>query len=152
MLIKDVMTKEVVKVSMDNVIEEVAKLLITNRIHGVPVVEDKKVVGIITESDFFTKGSINVYLPEYIGFIKKDKLTGDLTREEKRRMELLTNARAGDVMSSPCVTINENSKVVDFLELVRDGKYITVPVVNDEEKITGIITLSDIMNFIKVDE
>lgn len=152
MLIKEVMTRDVIKVGMDDTVEEVARLLINNRIHGIPVVEGDVVVGIITETDFFTKGSVNVYLPEYISFIKKDKLTGSLSAEERKRMELLTDTRIGDIMSYPCVTIKENSRVVDFLELVKTGKYITVPVVDENDKLTGIITLSDIMNFIKVEE
>jgi CBS domain-containing protein len=51
--IGDIMTHEVVTVSPDTPIIEVAQLLLERRIGGVPVVESGRVVGVITESDLF---------------------------------------------------------------------------------------------------
>ncbi len=51
--IGDIMTREVVTVSPDTPIIEVAQLLLDRRIGGVPVVEHGRVVGVITESDLF---------------------------------------------------------------------------------------------------
>jgi acetoin utilization protein AcuB len=50
---KDVMTKEVVTVGRDTPIEEAARLMVDKKIGGLPVVDGKKVVGIITETDLF---------------------------------------------------------------------------------------------------
>jgi CBS domain-containing protein len=51
--IGDIMTQAVVTVAADTPILEVARLLLEHRIGGVPVVEDGRVVGVITESDLF---------------------------------------------------------------------------------------------------
>lgn len=51
--IHDVMTREVLTVTPDTPILEVARLLLENRIGGVPVMADGQVVGVITESDLF---------------------------------------------------------------------------------------------------
>ena len=51
--VHDVMTRAVCTVSEDTPLEEAAKLMLTNRIGGLPVLRDEKVVGIITESDIF---------------------------------------------------------------------------------------------------
>ena len=48
-----IMTRNVVTVTPDAPIMEVARLLLDHRIGGVPVVEDGRVVGVITESDLF---------------------------------------------------------------------------------------------------
>lgn len=151
MLIREIMTKDVITVTMDDSVDQVAKILVENRIHAVPVLVGNKPVGIITETDFFTKGSVKIYLPGYIEFIKKDNLSGSASKNEKDKMELLANTKAGDIMSEPCVTIGQDDDVNVFLDLVKGGKYISVPVVDGERKLAGIITLSDVISFIKID-
>ena len=51
--IHDVMTHDVVTVSPDTSIGEVAQQLLEHRIGGVPVIEQGRIVGVITESDLF---------------------------------------------------------------------------------------------------
>ena len=51
--IGDIMTRDPVTVTPDMPIIEVAQRLLDHRIGGVPVVEDERVVGVITESDLF---------------------------------------------------------------------------------------------------
>lgn len=51
--VKDVMTKHVLTTTEDTPIEEAARTLIDNKIGGLPVLRDGKVVGIITETDLF---------------------------------------------------------------------------------------------------
>ena len=49
----DIMTKKVVAVHPDDLVEDAARLMSDNNIGGLPVIEAKKIVGIITESDVF---------------------------------------------------------------------------------------------------
>jgi CBS domain-containing protein len=51
--IGEIMTHDPVTVTPDTPIIEVARLLLDNRIGGVPVLEDARVVGVVTESDLF---------------------------------------------------------------------------------------------------
>ena len=51
--IGEIMTRAVVTVTPDTPILVVARLLLEHRIGGVPVVEDGRVIGMITESDLF---------------------------------------------------------------------------------------------------
>jgi acetoin utilization protein AcuB len=51
--VKEVMTKDPITVTPDTTIEEAAIIMRDNQISGLPVVEDSKVVGIITETDLF---------------------------------------------------------------------------------------------------
>lgn len=51
--IGDIMSREVETVTPDTRIIEVAQLLLERRIGGVPVVEGRRVIGVITESDLF---------------------------------------------------------------------------------------------------
>jgi len=51
--VNEVMTKKVITVEESTPIEEVARIMADNKIGGVPVVRDGRVVGLITETDLF---------------------------------------------------------------------------------------------------
>jgi acetoin utilization protein AcuB len=52
--VKKIMTKDPIAVPMDWTVEETARLLLTNKISGAPVVDEKEsVVGVITQTDLF---------------------------------------------------------------------------------------------------
>jgi acetoin utilization protein AcuB len=51
--VKDVMTKQVLTVNEDTPIEEAARVMADNKIGGLPVLREDRVVGIITETDLF---------------------------------------------------------------------------------------------------
>ena len=52
-IIKDVMTSQVITVTEDTPIEEAARIMADNKIGGLPVMHGEHVVGIITETDLF---------------------------------------------------------------------------------------------------
>lgn len=51
--VDEVMTKDVFTVSADCPVEEAARVMVDNKISGLPVMQDDELVGIITESDIF---------------------------------------------------------------------------------------------------
>jgi acetoin utilization protein AcuB len=52
--IKDIMTKNPIAVPLDWTVEETARLLLSNKISGAPVIDEKdRVVGVITQTDLF---------------------------------------------------------------------------------------------------
>jgi len=51
--VDEVMTRDVITVSTDTPIEEAARIMADNKIGGLPVMRDGKLVGIITETDLF---------------------------------------------------------------------------------------------------
>ncbi len=51
--IEQVMTQEVITVEEDDPLEEAARIMVDNKIGGLPVMRDGKLVGIITETDIF---------------------------------------------------------------------------------------------------
>jgi len=51
--VSEVMTKDPITVTPDTTIEEAAVIMRDNQISGLPVVEDGKIVGIVTETDIF---------------------------------------------------------------------------------------------------
>lgn len=51
--VKDIMTREVLTVAEDTPIEEAARMMADNKIGGLPVMRNGRVVGLITETDLF---------------------------------------------------------------------------------------------------
>jgi len=51
--VKEVMTKKVISVQEHTPIEEAARIMVDNKIGGLPVLRDQEIVGIITETDLF---------------------------------------------------------------------------------------------------
>jgi acetoin utilization protein AcuB len=49
----DVMTKDVISVTENTPLEEAARVMADNKIGGLPVIRDGKVVGVVTETDLF---------------------------------------------------------------------------------------------------
>jgi signal-transduction protein with cAMP-binding, CBS, and nucleotidyltransferase domain len=50
-MVSEIMTKDVITISPEETIEEAAKTMAENKIKKLPVVEEGKIVGIITASD-----------------------------------------------------------------------------------------------------
>ena len=66
MLAKDIMTREVITVGKNDSLEEVARILLEEKISGVPVIDaDSYVIGIVTEKDLIVKAS-ELKMPFYV--------------------------------------------------------------------------------------
>jgi acetoin utilization protein AcuB len=63
----EIMTREVITTTPDTFVEDAARLMVDNKIGGLPVVdEDNQVVGVITETDVF-KAFIELYRAGHAG-------------------------------------------------------------------------------------
>jgi acetoin utilization protein AcuB len=51
--VRDVMTSDPVAIAPDDTIQEAAECMLENQVSGLPVVENDRLVGILTESDIF---------------------------------------------------------------------------------------------------
>ena len=52
-IVKRVMTKDVITITEDTPLEEAARIMVDNKIGGIPVIRKRQVVGLITETDLF---------------------------------------------------------------------------------------------------
>lgn len=148
MQVRDIMTKNVVSVSPETRIGEVAHILTEKRFHGLPVAEDGKLVGIIVEDDFFVKDQSNFHLPSYINFIEKSGEVKKSSGKDEEKIEKLLNVRAKDIMTSECLSFSPQMKIEDVIKIFKETRINTFPVVDEKNNIVGIITLADVLNLI----
>lgn len=143
MKISELMTSSVISVNEDMLISEVAEVVSKNKIHAVPVVDALgKVVGIITETDFFTKDSANmIYMPSLVDFMKSGKM--NYSKEEEDSMKAIFHAKAKDVMTPNCESVSPDMKAEDFIKLIKEKKYNSYPVIDGEGLLVGMVTVTD---------
>lgn len=86
--VDEVMTTDLVTIAPDTLLEEAARIMADNKIGGLPVVEDGRLVGIITETDIF-----KVFLELLGGREKGLRLTVEMP-ERKGEIARMTTAIA----------------------------------------------------------
>jgi CBS domain-containing protein len=146
MNVSDIMTKDVVSVKKETSLKEAAGLLAKLRIHGMPVVDDQnKAIGIITESDFFTKDSSNIYLPTFLDFVK-----GDLADTEKGidKAVLDQTTKVADIMTEKCLMVKPNLSLKELVDLIKESNFNSLPVVDDSGTLIGIVTVMDLIRLL----
>lgn len=130
MFIDKSMTKDVVTIGPDTGILEAQSLMAMNRIRHLPVVAgDNTLLGIVTDRDIRSALPSNL-LPE-----------AEIATEEKR----LAVLRARDIMTRDPVTISPTQTLEDALLLMQKMKVGAFPVVDQEGKLQGIISVRDMM-------
>ena len=139
----DIMTPEVISISPETEIAQAAKLLLTNRINGVPVINDAgELVGILCQSDLIIQQK-NIPIPSLFtlldGFIP-------LTSSKKldKEVEKIAATKVADAMTPDPVTVNSDTGIEEIAALMVEKNYHTLPVV-DANKLVGIVGKVDVL-------
>lgn len=145
MVIKDIMTKEVITVSEDDTVEKCAKLLTTHDLSGLPVLDAAgKVKGIVTEGDLIRRSS-RIQAPAFLeilgGIIYLDSPSKYFDEVKKSMGHFAKN-----IMTEDITTIHPNEKIEEAATLLVRQKVKRLPVLDDEGKLVGIVSRKDIMN------
>lgn len=148
---RDIMTTKVISIGPTASVILVAKLMDKYGLHGIPVVnEDNFLVGMITESDFFIRKLPNFYLPSYINFLNDLGFPDKIPKKEQNNLKKVIDAKAEDIMTKNCVSILPDIELSEVINILKSKHIYTLPVVDEEKKIVGIITVADIIKlFVK---
>jgi predicted transcriptional regulator len=135
--VKDLMTKEVISVNRTTAIKKVVRIFSESAFGSLPVVgEEKKIVGIITKKDL-----LMTFLPEYFDLLEDVSFIEDFGLLEES-LSLLEEGLllVDDVMSKKVVTIKEDESLFKAVALMIQSDVRRLPVVDEENKLVGIIT------------
>ncbi|MFD6229424.1 CBS domain-containing protein [Streptomyces sp. NPDC060232] len=145
----DVMTGEVVQAHPDTPFKELARLLASHHISGLPVVDDDdKVMGVVSQTDLTRRQAAR-------------GRTGSGRERVLRALRRIAHARptqgpaltAGGLMSSPAVTVHPEQRVVDAARIMERRHIDRLPVVDEEDRLIGITTRRDLLRvFLRTDE
>lgn len=115
-----IMTKNVVTVSPNDNLSLVKELLFQKKFQHIPVVEDEKLVGIITSYDLM---KLDMKFEEY------------------------PNIKVESVMTKKVVTLEPNEKIGTVTQIFLRHLFHGVPIVDEHKILKGIVTTHDIMKY-----
>jgi len=143
MLAKDIMTKEVISVRPDEKVEKAARILIENKISGIPVVDDNHhVVGIITEKDLMIKAS-ELKVPFYLTLFDSIIFLENPIRFNNN-IKKYTASHVKEAMTAKVFSVEEDASVSEVVDTMQRHEINRVPVLR-HGKLIGIITRNDIL-------
>lgn len=116
MLVKDFMTPNPVTVAPEKSAEETLELMKNLNFRQCPVIENGKLIGIVTDRDLRTS------------------LAGG------------SGAAVGDIMAKDPVTILDYASVEGAAEIIRRGKFNALPVVTNKGELVGILSVTDLLD------
>ncbi|GAA1914221.1 CBS domain-containing protein [Streptomyces sodiiphilus] len=133
-----VMTGDVVAATPDMPYKDIVTLLTGHRISGLPVVDgDEKVLGVISETDVVMRQAE----PTAPGLLERLRLT-----PSARRAAAKARARtAGELMTSPAITIRAYDSVTHGARVLAEHRIGRLPVVDEEDRLVGIVTRRDLL-------
>ena len=122
MAVKDFMTRKVVYISPDTTIAHAADLMREQGLHRLPVIENDKLVGLVTEGTIAEASpskatSLSIFEMNY----------------------LLNKTKVKDVMLRDVITVSKFASLEDATYLMYKNKVGILPVV-DNDQVSGVIT------------
>lgn len=137
----DVMTTGVVTVSPDMSVQELAKLLSERGISGVPVVENDRVVGIVSEGDLLHRAETGTERRT----ARRRWRWFDSTPEEEARDYVKSHGRkVSEIMTRQVITVSDDTDLAEVAALMESKRVKRVPVTHDG-KLVGIISRANLV-------
>jgi CBS domain-containing protein len=163
--VKDIMTKELITVSPDTEIVQATKLLLGNRINGIPVTDETgKLVGILCQSDLIAQQK-KLPIPSFFTFLdgqsdliaqqKKLPIPSFFTfldglialtsmKQIEKQVQKIAAITVAQAMTPNPVTVQPETDIEKVAALMVDKNFHTIPVV-DEGELVGIVGKEDIL-------
>jgi acetoin utilization protein AcuB len=126
-----VMTRDVVTVQVGDRMSRVRGLMTEKGFHHVPILDGEELVGIISARDLVQ-----------LGLSRLVKEGGDVDDT------LDTHFSIRDVMKTDLVTLRENDSIEKAIDVLADGSIHSVLVINREERLVGIATNIDVLDYL----
>ncbi len=126
--IKNIMTRDVVTLPLNASIAEAAEVFKNQRIHHIPIVDGKKLVGIVSKSDylFFRRGFL------------------DNTEDQRLEQIRMNNYEVSYIMTKGLAKMEPDQKINVAIEIFKKNIFHAIPVI-ENETIVGIVTTYDII-------
>jgi CBS domain-containing protein len=136
---EQLMNRKVIAFNRKTTLDEAARVMAENNFSGAPVIDDAgTVVGIISEKDFMyciAGKNARSFLSLVLEFIRCSECV----------IQSIGGKTAGDIMSSPAITITRAASVIDVVNLFAKHTINRVPVVDNAGGLCGIITRADLL-------
>jgi CBS domain-containing protein len=128
--VNDIMTREVKTLGRNDTLDIARDVMALGRIRHLPVLDDGKVVGVVSQRDLFSAGLVAA-----LGYGSRTQTT------------LLKTVSVKEVMSEPPITVSPEVQVKKAARLMMEKKIGCLPVV-EGETLVGLVTETDLLRLI----
>lgn len=144
MLVRDVMTSPVVRISPEATVAEALRLMMERRVDGLPIVDDRNgVVGILTYADLLRR--VRRHNPQVADFFLFPFYYQEEDEEVSLRVQRILEMRVTEVCSRMVVTCGPEGHLADVAGMMVDHRIKRMPVVTEDGTLVGIISRGDVM-------
>lgn len=130
-LVKDWMTRDVVTIPSEMTLPEAHRLMEEKKIRRLPVVNEGRLVGIVTRGD-----------------IRGAEPSGATSLSIWEVNYLLAKLKIGEIMTTHPISIAADETIGEAARLMLEKKISGLPVVDNADHLVGIITESDIFRLV----
>jgi CBS domain-containing protein len=141
--VKDIMTHDVVTVTRETTVLELARIFAEKHISSLPVVDaGGSLVGIVTETDLVEQDK-SLHIPtvisifDWVIYLESDK-------KFEKELKKMTGRKVGDIYSENVVTASPDDAVARVADLMSSRKVNALPVV-DAGRVVGIVARIDLI-------
>lgn len=128
--VSKIMTRDVITLNLNDNMELAEKLFETKHIRHIPIVNGKKVVGMLSNTDLMR-----------ISF-------SDLDEEENEINSVVYDLfTIEQVMAKSVISVTSETTIKEAAEILTKHEFHAVPVVDDDE-LVGIVTSTDLIQFL----
>jgi CBS domain-containing protein len=128
--VRDLMTQNPTTLDRNETLDLAESIMNLGRVRHMPVVEDGKVIGIISQRDLFRSALITA-----LGFGRKTTSA------------LIKTIKIKEVMTSKVITISQDASIKEAARQMIDKKIGCLPVV-EGDRLVGILTETDMLRHI----
>lgn len=130
--VKDIMTSSVTTVDHEARLLDAALLMRSSGFRHVPVVDNGRLVGIISDRD--VKGA-------------SPSLFAEISQEEYNR--IFETTPVAKVMTKDPKTVTPDATLKDVVAMMQENKFGAVPIVEGDNKLVGIVTSNDMLALLR---
>ena len=131
MLIRDIMTKNVVTVEMDDKLLAVKEIFDNSKFHHLLVTEEGKLFGVVSDRDLLKSISPN------IGTMRVTY--NDMATLQKRVHQIMTRKP---------ITLSPDASINDAIDVFNQHRISCIPIIDEEFRPVGIVSWRDIMRYL----
>ncbi|NNF17370.1 MAG: CBS domain-containing protein [Gammaproteobacteria bacterium] len=129
--ITQIMTTDIITVSADSKLSEVRQLMADNGIHHMPVMNGRRLLGIISYADILELS--------FTDFVSDPTIRDEVLDER---------CTVAELMNSTIITVSDRATIRHAARALSSGRIHSVPVVDGKGHLKGMVTSTDLIRYL----
>ncbi|HOJ71418.1 MAG TPA: CBS domain-containing protein [Syntrophorhabdaceae bacterium] len=126
MLVKDIMTHNVITITGDTYVLDAEKIMDSNKIGRLPIVDNNRLIGIVTKDD-----------------VLKASPSSTTSYNQRQLFYLMSKLTVKEIMKTRVITVTPDTTVEKAVTIAQKHRVGSLPVV-EGERVVGILTTNDV--------